>query len=67
MMPISYMGFGNSTRGKTFWKIVYLTLIWIVWRERNVKIFKDKWRALEMLWDLFHFFAFFLGLLYKRF
>ena len=25
----------------------------------NAKIFEDKWRTSEMLWDLFHFFTLF--------
>ena len=45
MMTISYMGFGNSTRGKTLWSIACLTLIWIMWQERNARIFEDKWRT----------------------
>ena len=28
---ISYMGLGKSIKGKTLWKIVCLTLIWIKW------------------------------------
>ena len=57
MMIISYMGFGNSTKGKTLWRIACLTLIWMVWQERNARIFEDKWRTFETLWDLFHFFS----------
>ena len=52
-----YMGFRNFIRGKTLWNIAYLTLIWIVWQERNARIFEDKWRMPEMLWDLVHFFS----------
>ena len=41
LMIISYLGFVTSTRGKAFWKIDCLTLIWIVWQERNTRIFDD--------------------------
>ena len=34
-----------------------LTLLWIVWQERNGRIFKDKWRTSEMLWDLLYFYS----------
>ena len=39
MIVISFMCFGNYIRGKTLWKIASLTLMWIVWRERNARIF----------------------------
>lgn len=57
MMTISHMGFNNSTQGKTLWRIICLTLIWMVWGERNVRIFKDKWKTCETLWDLFRLFT----------
>ena len=34
-----------------------LSLLWIVWRGRNAKIFKDTWKMLEMMWDLLHFYV----------
>ena len=61
MLIILYMGLENSIRGKTLWKIACLILIWIIWWERNVRIFEDKWRMLGMLWDLLHFFSSFLA------
>ncbi|RVW68296.1 Transposon Ty3-I Gag-Pol polyprotein [Vitis vinifera] len=42
-------GLGNSLRGKTLWQIACLTLIWMVWQERNNRIFKDKGRTEEMV------------------
>ena len=57
MMSISYMDFGYFARGKTLWKITCLTLISMVWWERNARIFEDKWRTSETLWDLCHFFT----------
>ena len=58
MMVISLKRFKNSTRGKTLWKITCLTLLWIVWRERNVRIFEDNWKASEMMWDLLYFYTY---------
>ena len=57
MRIICFRGFGNSIRGKTFWQIACLTLSWIVWQERNVRIFEEKWRLEVMLWDLLHFYS----------
>ncbi|RVW68020.1 hypothetical protein CK203_064822 [Vitis vinifera] len=49
MMVISLKCFENSIRDKTLWRIVCLSLLWIVWRERNPKIFEDTWKTLEMM------------------
>ena len=37
--------------------IVCLFLLWIVWRERNARIFEDTWKTPEMMWDALHFFV----------
>ena len=39
MMIISYGGLRNSSRGKVLRQFACLGLMWIVWRERNDKIF----------------------------
>ncbi|RVW92389.1 hypothetical protein CK203_032500 [Vitis vinifera] len=39
IMVIAFKGFENSLRGKTLWQIVCLTLLWMVWQERNNRIF----------------------------
>ncbi|RVW64358.1 hypothetical protein CK203_047027 [Vitis vinifera] len=57
MMVIAFKGLGNSLRGKTLWQIACLTLLWMVWQERNNRIFEDKGRTEEMLWDLLLFFS----------
>ena len=54
MLVIVFKGLGNSLKGKTLWQIACLTLIWMVWQER---IFEDKGRTEEMLWDLILFFS----------
>ena len=57
MMVIAFKGLGNSLRGKTLWQIASLTLLWMAWQERNNRIFEDKGRTEEMLWDLILFFS----------
>ncbi|RVW69923.1 putative mitochondrial protein [Vitis vinifera] len=57
-LPLDFgTGLGNSLRGKTLWQIACLTLIWMVWQERNNRIFEDKGRTEEMVWDLIRFYS----------
>ena len=56
MLVIAFKGLGNSLRGKQFF-IACLTLIWMVWQERNNRIFEDKGRSEETLWDLILFYS----------
>ncbi|RVW98432.1 Cation-chloride cotransporter 1 [Vitis vinifera] len=57
MMFINYKGFGKSKRGLVLWQNACIALIWVVWRERNARIFEDKARNSENLWDSIHFIA----------
>lgn len=36
-------------RGKTLWHIACIIVLWVVWQERNVKIFEEKCRMEGML------------------
>ena len=56
-MVISFRGLRNSIRGKTLWHIACLTVLWIVWQERNARIFEDKYQREGMSWDLLHFYS----------
>ena len=58
MMSINYKGFGLSMRGIVLWQDACIALIWVVWQERNARIFEDKARNLENLWDSIHFLTF---------
>ncbi|RVW29587.1 putative ribonuclease H protein [Vitis vinifera] len=51
MMYIKFNGFGSSKRGIALWQAANIALIRIVWRERNARIFEDKARNSESLWD----------------
>ena len=57
MMIITFRGLGNSIRGKTLWQIACYTLLWIVWQERNARIFEDKGRLEGLLLDLLHIYS----------
>ncbi|KAL6346450.1 hypothetical protein AAG906_033246 [Vitis piasezkii] len=47
----------EDIRGKILWQIACLTLIWMVWQERNNRIFEDKGRTEEVVWDLIRFYS----------
>ena len=57
MMTINFKGLGRSKRGLVLWQFACIALIWVVWRERNVRIFEDKKRNSEALCDTIHSFA----------
>ena len=57
MMSIKFKGFGNSKRGIVLWQAASIALIWVVWWERNARIFEDKARNSEFLWDSIVFLA----------
>ena len=57
MMTISYRGLKSSIKGKALWHITCLSLIWSVWRERNARIFENKERTPETIWDLIHVYS----------
>ena len=57
VMTINYKGFGKSKRDIVLWQTACIALIWVVWRERNARIFEDKARNSENLWDTIHFLA----------
>ncbi|RVW29047.1 hypothetical protein CK203_088908 [Vitis vinifera] len=57
MLVITFKGLGNSLEARHFGQIACLTLIWMVWQERNNRIFEDKGRTEEMVWDLIRFYS----------
>ena len=57
MMVISFKCFGNSIRDRTLQRITCLSLLWIVWRERNTRIFEDTWSTPESMWDSLQFYV----------
>ncbi|RVX22996.1 putative mitochondrial protein [Vitis vinifera] len=57
MMTIKFKGFGNSKRGIVLWQAASIALIRVVWWEKNARIFEDKVRNSEFLWDSIVFLA----------
>ena len=67
MMSIKFNGFGSSKRGIVLWQATSIALIWVVWWERNARIFEDKAMNSEYLWDSIFFPCFSLGFLFQGF
>nr|CAN73158.1 hypothetical protein VITISV_017219 [Vitis vinifera] len=42
MFFTNFNGFGSSKRGVVLWQDACIALMWVVWRERNARIFEDK-------------------------
>ena len=57
MMSIKFNGFGSSKKGIVLWQATSIALIWVVWQETNARIFEDKARNSEYLWDFIFFLA----------
>ena len=55
MLSTNFNGFGSSKRGIVLWQNACIALMWVVWRERNARIFEDKARNSEYLWDCIRF------------
>ena len=56
MISINYKVLENPDI--VLWHTACIALIWAVWWERNVRIFEDKARNAENLWDSIHFLAY---------
>ncbi|RVX01391.1 LINE-1 retrotransposable element ORF2 protein [Vitis vinifera] len=67
MMSIKFRGFDNSKRGIVLWQAASIALIRVVWWERNARIFEDKARNSEFLWDSIVFLASFWAFCSKAF
>ena len=55
MLTINYKGLGRSKRSLVLWQAACIALIWVVWWERNARVFEDKARNSEALQDTIHF------------
>ena len=57
MFDIDFWGFGKNKKAVILWRCAFLALFWIIWFERNGRIFEDKEFSLSYLWDRVHFLA----------
>lgn len=46
---------GRGKKARNLWICAFLVVFWVVWLERNGRIFKDKESSLVDLWDKVHF------------
>ena len=61
------IGFGTNNLAKVIWKCIVLSLLWIIWIERNNRIFEDKVMRSEDLFGKAKYLAFLWALLDKNF
>ena len=40
-----------NKKGKILWKVAITTTLWVVWLERNKRIFEDVEENIETVWD----------------
>ena len=67
MLSSNFNGFGSSKRGIVLWQNACIALMWVGWWERNTRIFEDKARNSEYLWDSICFLASFWAFFSKVF
>ena len=54
-MTILHKGLENSNRGKVQRQTTCLILIWVSWKEGNIRIFYDKMRTSNACWVIIDF------------
>ncbi|KAK9269013.1 hypothetical protein L1049_000781 [Liquidambar formosana] len=57
MFEVDFRGFGWSNRAKVLWSSVILAILWVIWIERNARIFRDVYEDLDSIWDKVCFLA----------
>lgn len=46
-----WYGFGKNKKGKIIWNAAMVAIVWVIWKERNRRIFMGKDRCREEFWD----------------
>lgn len=46
-----WFSFGGKVKGKVLWEVARIALFWVLWDERNRRIFQDKSKNSDELWD----------------
>lgn len=52
---IQFRGMGRGKKARTLWNCAFMAVFWVVWLERNGRIFNDKKSSLVELWNKVHF------------
>lgn len=46
-----YAGLAKNTREKNFWKVIWLSIVWLIWKFRNKRIFERTEVNIERIKD----------------
>ncbi|KAK9286213.1 hypothetical protein L1049_014598 [Liquidambar formosana] len=55
LLEVEFRGFGRSKRAKVLWSSVVLAIFWVIWIERNSRIFRDLVEEMDVLASLLDF------------
>lgn len=51
MLEVDFRVLGGSKRAKLLWSCAAFATFWVLWLERNARVFEDKSRGIDCLWD----------------
>lgn len=51
MLGVDFRVLGGSKRAKLLWSCAAFATFWVLWLERNARVFEDKSRGIDCLWD----------------
>src|SRR5262249_39121256 len=57
LFQIRFRGFGSSKDLKILWRYAFFATVWVVWLERNRRVFLNKHWNFALLWDRVVFLA----------
>lgn len=57
LLHITFKGLGGSKRGKCLWNCAILATWWVLWIERNARIFDDRFGGVADMWERISFLA----------
>lgn len=57
LFEIGFEGFRRGKRGRTLWRCAFISVFWVIWLERNARIFEGKEDFLDVCRDRVHFLA----------
>ena len=51
MLLFDFQVFGRSKRAKVLWSCVVFAIFWVIWLERNGRVFEGVSRDIDFLWE----------------